>query len=326
MRAIVTTKYGSPDVLQLNEVDKPTIKDDEVLVKVRAASVNAGDWHMLRGTPFPIRFVSGLFKPKNAIPGADFSGVIEAVGSSVTEYKPGDEVFGDLSSSGWGAFAEYVAAPADAVVLKPTGATFEEAAAAPMAGATALKGFRNQGQIQPGDKVLVIGAGGGVGTFAVQIAKSYGAEVTGVCSTDKVGMVRSIGADHVIDHSREDVTQSDNLYDFILDTAAFRASSDYLPRLSDEGVYVLVGGSTKRMIQVMFAGGGKTPAGRKRISTFLSKPNRPDLDALRALMETGKLKPAIGERYTLSELPEAMRRVEEGRAVGKAVIVMDHDD
>jgi NADPH:quinone reductase-like Zn-dependent oxidoreductase len=227
MKAIVNTTYGSPDVLQFKDVEKPSPTDNEVLIKVLAASVNAADLHLLRADPFLIRFMSGLLKPKTTILGADIAGRVEAVGKNVTQFKPGDEVFGDISGCGWGGFAEYVCASEDALALKPTNLSFEEAAAVPMAAVTALQGLRNKGQIQPGQKVLINGASGGVGTFAVQIAKSFGAEVTGVSSTRNVDMARSIGADHVIDYTQADFTKNGQQYDLILAANGDRSISEY---------------------------------------------------------------------------------------------------
>src|SRR5215212_3158500 len=243
MKAIVNTTYGSPDVLQFKDVEKPSPTDDEVLIKVLAASVNAADLHFLRADPFLIRFMSGLLKPKTTILGADIAGRVEAVGKNVTQFKPGDEVFGDISGCGWGGFAEYVCAGEDALVLKPANITFEQAAAVPMAAVTALQGLRSKGQIQLGQKVLVNGASGGVGTFAVQIAKSFGAEVTAVCSTRNLDLVRSIGADHVIDYTKEDFTRNGQRYDLILAANGYQPISAYKRALSPAGIYVTTGGS-----------------------------------------------------------------------------------
>ena len=277
---------------------------------------------MQRGEPFPIRFVSGLFKPKHRVPGADFSGVVESVGNRVTDFKAGEEVFGDLSGSGWGAFAEYAVVPAKAIVHKPSNVSFEEAAATPMAGMTALEAVEDQGEIQSGQSVLVIGAGGGVGSMAVQIAKAHGAVVTGVCSTGKVEMVRSLGADHVIDHTAEDVTQSDQRYDLVVDSAAFRKPNDYLPILSPEGLFVMVGGTMMNSMRTAFAGGKKTPSGRKRFRMFVSTPNEEKLLKVQTLLSEGKITPAIGHRFPLSETADAVRLLESGKARGKVVITI----
>src|SRR5512133_551950 len=258
MKAIVYTKYGSPDVLELKEVEKPIVKDNDVLVKVYAASVNAADWHLLRADPFLVRLMTGLFKPKYPVLGADIAGRVEAIGSGVTQFKPGDEVFGDISACGWGAFAEYASASENALVLKPTNLSFEEAATVPLAAITALNGLRDKGNIQPGQKVLINGASGGVGTFAVQIAKSYGAEVTGVTSTRNLDMVRSIGADHVIDYTKEDFTQNGQRYDLIFDAVGNRSVSDYQRALSPNGICSVAGfTSLSRLFQIMVLGGKK---------------------------------------------------------------------
>src|SRR5713101_362869 len=243
MKAIVNTQYGSPDVLELKEVERPTPKDNEVLVKVHAASVNAAEWHLLRGKPFLMRLMGfGLLKPKHTILGAAMAGRVEAVGRNVKQFQPGDEIFGDLTKCGWGAFAEYVCAREDALALKPVNVTFEEAAAVPLAAVTALQGLRAKGQIKLGQKVLIHGASGGVGTFAVQIAKAFGAGVTGVCSTRNVDMVRSIGADQVIDYTREDFTKSGQRYDLIFDNVSNHSFSERRRILNSNGICVLAGG------------------------------------------------------------------------------------
>src|SRR5437868_7559860 len=245
MRAIVYHTYGSPDVLKLEEVQKPVPQDDEVLVKVLAASAAAGDWHLLRAQPFLMRFTSGLLKPKHQILGAAFAGRVEAVGRNVTQFQPGDEVFGDVSACGFGAFAEYVSVPEKAVALKPTRLTFEEAATVPVAAVTALQGLRDQGHVQPGQKVLINGASGGVGTFAVQLAKSFGAEVTGVCSTRNVDLVRQLGADHVIDYTHESFTEGAQRYDVILDNVGNHSLLQLNKVLKPGGTLVIVGGSSE---------------------------------------------------------------------------------
>src|SRR5512141_1966805 len=255
MKAIVYTQYGPPDVLSLEEVKKPAINEDQVLVKVHAASINAGNWHMLTADPFPMRLMGvGLFKPKNTILGADIAGCVEAVGRNVKQFQSGDAVFGDVFGLGSGSFAEYVAVPESALALKPSNISFEEAAAVPVAAVTALQGLRDGGHIQPGQKILINGASGGVGTFAVQIAKAFGAEVTAVCSTRNLEMARSIGADHVIDYTKEDFTQNGQQYDLILAANGYHPISDYLRALNAEGTYVVAGGSMWQLIQ---AGGNK---------------------------------------------------------------------
>ena len=320
MKAIVATKYGSPEVLNLEESEKPAPKDDEVLVKVRAASVNAGDWHLLRADPFLTRLAFGLLRPKHKVLGADIAGRVEAVGGNVTHFQPGDEVFGDLSGDGFGGFAEYVCASEDALAWKPADTSFEEAAAVPSAAATALQGLRDKGQIQQSHKVLINGASGGVGTFAVQIAKSFGAEVTGVCSTSKLNMVRSIGADHVIDYTQEDFTKNGQRYDLILAANGHHPISAYKRALSPEGIYVMTGGSGAQMFQAMLLGPMISMTGHKKMGNLLKQPSKKDLVVLRELLEAGKVTPVIDRTYPLSEVPEAIRYLENGHAQGKVVI------
>jgi len=322
MKAIVATKYGSPDVLNLEEAEKPAPKDDEVLVKVRAASVNAGDWHLLRADPFLTRLAFGLLRPKYKVLGADIAGRVEAVGGNVTQFQPGDEVFGDLSGDGFGGFAEYVCASEDALALKPADTSFEEAAAVPSAAATALQGLRDKGQIQRGQKVLINGASGGVGTFAVQIAKSFGAEVTGVCSTSKLDMVRSIGADHVIDYTQEDFTKNGQRYDLIFAANGHHPISAYKRALSPKGTYVMSGGSGAQMFQAMLLGPMMSMSGNKKMGNLLKKPSKKDLVVLKELLEAGKVTPVIDRTYPLSEVPKAIRYLEEGHAKGKVVIIV----
>jgi NADPH:quinone reductase-like Zn-dependent oxidoreductase len=324
MKAIVYYNYGSPDVLRLEEVEKSTPGDDEVLIEVHATSVNWADWHNLRADPFLVRLAAGLLEPRNKILGFDVAGRVEAVGRDVKGLQPGDEVFGDIYACGGGAFAEYVAVPEDMVVLKPAGMTFEEAAAVPVAAVTALQGLRDHGQIQPGHKVLINGASGGVGTFAVQIAKSFGAEVTAVCSTRNLEMVRSIGADHVIDYTREDFTENGQRYDLILDNvgnpSAYRRF--YKRSLSPKGIAVIVAGS---FFLQLFLGPWMSMTGRNRIGTYMTQANRKDLTFLKDLLEAGKVVPVLDRRYPLSEVPEAFRYLEEGHARGKVVIAVAHD-
>jgi NADPH:quinone reductase-like Zn-dependent oxidoreductase len=316
MKAIVTTKFGPPDVLQLREVEKPAPKDNEILLKVRAASVNPYDWRHLRADPFFIRFMgAGLIKPKHKILGADMAGRVEAVGGRVRQFQPGDEVFGE---GGYGGFAEYACAPADRFVLKPADLTFEEAAAVPMAALTALQGLRDHGQIQAGQKVLINGASGGVGTFAVQIAKSFGAEVTGVCRTEKMDLVRSVGADRVIDYTQEDVTKNKQHYDLIFDVAAYRSSSDYKRILGSGGIYVVAGGSIARMFQIMLK--SMIGAKNKRMKVMVAKVEPKDLLFIIELIGAGKVRPIIDRRFQLNETAEALRYLEEGHACGKVVI------
>lgn len=326
MKAMVCTKYGSPDVLNLEEVRDPTPKEDEVLVKVHAASVNAGDWHILRADPFLTRLAFGLLRPKYKILGADIAGRVEAVGGNVTQFHPGDEVFGDLSGCGFGGFADYVCASEDALALKPANISFEEAAAVPSAALTALQGLRDKGHIQPGQKVLINGASGGVGTFAVQIAKSFGAEVTGVCSTSKLDMVRSIGANHVIDYTQEDFTKNEQRYDLIFAANGYHPISDYKHALSLKGTYVMTGGSGAQMFQAMLLGPWISMTGSKKMGNLLKKSNKEDLVVLKELLEAGKVAPVIDRCYPLSEAAEAIRYLEEGHARGKVVITLEHND
>jgi NADPH:quinone reductase-like Zn-dependent oxidoreductase len=322
MKAIVYTKYGPPDVLRFKEVAKPAPKDSEVLVKVHAASANAADLHLLRGTPLLFRLSAGLLKPRKRIIGADIAGRVEAVGRNVTQFQAGDEVFGDLSGCGFGGFAEYVCAREDTLVLKPAYLSFQYAAAAPMAAVTALQALRDKGQIKAGQSVLINGASGGVGTFAVQIAKAFGAEVTAVCSTSKVEMARSIGADHVIDYTQEDFTRNGQRYDLILAANGYRSISDYERTLTPRGTYVMSGGSTKQMFQAMLLGPLRSKSGGKKIGNILAKSNPKDLAFVRELLETGKIVPVIDRSYPLNDVAEAIRYLEEGHALGKVVISM----
>ncbi|MDO8412288.1 MAG: NAD(P)-dependent alcohol dehydrogenase [Gallionellaceae bacterium] len=321
MKAVVYTEYGPPDVLQLKEVDNPVPAVDEVLVKVHAASVNAADWRLMRADPFLARLYTGLLKPTRfQILGADIAGRVEAVGKNVRQFQPGDEVFGDVFASDFGGFAEYKCARESELVSKPANLSFEEAAAVPLAAMTALHGLRDKGQIQPGQKVLINGASGGVGTFAVQIAKYFGAEVTAVCSTGNMDMARSLGAHHVIDYTQEDFTRSGRQYDLILGMNGFRSIFDYKRALSRRGVYVMTGGSTAQLFQAMLLGPWLSMAGSKKMRTLSSKPNQQDLLFLKDLLESGKIKPVIDRCYRLSEVPEAIRYVETGHAKGKVVI------
>jgi NADPH:quinone reductase-like Zn-dependent oxidoreductase len=316
MKAMVYTKFGPPDVLQLQEVEKPVPKDNEILIRVRAASANAYDWRHLKADPFLIRFMgAGLLRPKHKILGADIAGRVEAVGGKAQQFRAGDEVFGE---GGYGGFAEYVCVDEMRFVLKPADLTFEEAAAVPMAALTALQGLRDKGKIQPGHKVLINGASGGVGTFAVQIAKSFGAEVTGVCSASKMDLVRSIGADNVIDYTREDVTKSGRQYDLIFDIAAYRSILRYKRILSPGGKYVLAGGSMARIFQLMIV----SMTGAKNMGIMVANVNQKDLLSIIELIHAGKVKPIIDKRYTLSGTAEALRYLEEGHARGKVVITV----
>ena len=326
MKAIVYTKYGLPDVLQLKEIEKPTPKDNDVLVKVNAASVNYSDWAFVRGKPFLVRLFQGLLKPKNKILGADIAGLVEAVCRNVTQFQPGDEVYGDLSGCGWGGFAEYVSVPENALALKPTSATFEEAAAVPQAGLVALQGLRDKGQIQPEQKVLINGASGGIGTIAVQIAKSFGAEVTGVCSTRNLDMVRSIGADQVIDYTSEDFTRNGQIYDLILDNVGNRSVSDIKRILASNGTYLLNAYAPALMLKLKLLSGNSKTGGQTMRNSDVAKPNQNDLVLLKELLEAGRVVSVIDRRYQLSEVPEAIRYLEEGHARGKVIITVEHNN
>jgi len=324
MKAIVYTKYGPPDVLQLKEVEIPTPKDDEVLIRVHATSVVYSDLAFVRGKPFLVRLMgSGLLKPRHKILGVDVAGRVEAVGRNAEQFHPGDEVFGDLSGYRRGGYAQYVCAPEKALGLKPANCSFEEAAAVPESALVALQGLRDKGQIQPGQKVLVNGASGGIGTFAVQIAKSFGAEVTGVCSTRNLDMVRSIGADHVIDYTQEDFTKTGKRYDLILATAGYRSLFDYKRALSPNGIYVVTGGSMAQIFQPMLLGPWISMTGSKKLVNLIVKPNQEDLAFMKELIEAGKVKPVIDRCYPLSEVAEALRYYGEGHARGKVVITVE---
>jgi NADPH:quinone reductase-like Zn-dependent oxidoreductase len=324
MKAMVYAEYGSPDVLEHREIEKPVVKDAEALVRVYASSINLLDWHFLTGDPFLARIMSGLFKPKHQVLGIDFSGRVEVVGASVTQFQPGNEVFGSTSN---GCFAEYVCVSEEEVVSKPDNITFEDAAAVPGAAIPALQALRDYGQIQPGQKVLINGASGGVGTFAVQIAKSFGAEVTGVCSARNLDMVRSIGADQVIDYTREDFTQSGPRYDLIIDNVGNRSVSDLKRTLSPQGICVIIGYSSPGLLlQHMLLGTLVSMTGSKKIGLLgEAKPNKKDLVFTAELLEAGKVVPVIDRRYPLSETAEAIRYLEEGHARGKVIITVEHN-
>jgi NADPH:quinone reductase-like Zn-dependent oxidoreductase len=327
MKAIVHERYGAPrDVLQLRDVDKPVPADDQVLVHVHAASANGGDPAVVRGQPYVIRLMGfGLLKPRNKILGDDVAGRVEAVGKNVEQFQPGDEVFGGVFGTSSGAFAEYVCAAQDRFTLKPPNITFEQAAAVPASAVSALQGLRDHGQLQPGQKVMINGASGGVGTFGVQIAKSLGAEVTAVCSTRNVNTARSIGADHVIDYTREDFTRTDERHDLMIDGAANRSLSDCRRALTPRGTYVLIGGGRGRWV------GGlprffTTPAlslfVSQRMRAFVATPSHEDLVYVKNLLEAGKVTPIIDRTYALSETAQAISYIEEGHAKGKVVITI----
>jgi NADPH:quinone reductase-like Zn-dependent oxidoreductase len=321
LKAVVRTKYGSPDVLKLQEIDKPDPIDKQVLIRVHAASVNPLDWHILRGEPFLVRLMGfGLLKPKHQVLGADMAGRVEAVGKNVIQFKAGDEVFG----SSMGGFAEYACVREDKLVLKPTAMTFEQAAAVPVAGITALQALRDRGRLQLGQHVLIHGASGGVGTFAVQIAKALGAHVTGVCSGRNVEMVLSIGADHVIDYTKEDFWRSGKEYDLIVDNAAFHSIRKPLRALKPTGIYVGVGGSTSTasLLQSLLLNPLISKTKGRKVVSLMANVNQKDLAVLKELLEAGKVVPVIGRKYPLSDTPQAIRYVEEGHARGKVVITV----
>lgn len=320
MKAFGYTRYGPPDLLRLKELEPPSPKPNEVLVRIHAASVNPLDWHLLRGEPRLLRLMGfGLLRPKDGRLGADIAGLVESVGTNVTQFQPGDEVYGDVFRGG---YAEYVCAMEDKLVQKPAGMTFDEAAAIPVAGLTALQGLRDRGRIQSGQSVLIHGASGGVGTFAVQIAKSFGARVTGVCSTRNLELVRSLGADDVIDYSRTDFAEQARRYDLILAVSGNRSVLEYRRALTPRGTWVGIGGSHSglRMLANMLVGAGVTLLGRQRMVTMMADANRQDLQVLSTLWEAGKIKPVIDRRYALREVPDAIRYLEEGHARGKVVI------
>ena len=323
MKAIVFTKYGAPDVLELKEVDKPIPKDDEVLIKIHAVSINDWDLGALDGTSFVNRLIFGLLKPKKQILGSDVAGRIEAVGKKVLKFQPGDEVFGDLSGE-WGGFAEFVCARENALALKAPGMTFEEAAAIPQAAMLAVQGLCDKGRIGPGQKLLINGAGGGVGTFAIQIAKLHGVEVTAVDHPEKLDLLRAMGAAHVIDYTREDFTRNGQRYDLILDVKTTRSVLDCARALNPHGTYVTVGGSMARLFQALFLWPWIAISSNKKIRFVALKQNK-DLAYMNELFTAGKVKPVIDSTYTLSEVPEALKYFGEGNHKGKIVITLEHN-
>ena len=327
MKAIVYTKYGPPDVLHLEEVKKPTLNEEDVLVKVHAASINASDWHLLTADPFPMRLTGvGLFKPKNTILGVDIAGCVEAVGRNVKQFRPGDAVFGDVFGVGSGSFAEYVVVPESALAPIPSNISLEEAAAVPVAAVTALQGLRDRGHIQPGQQVLINGASGGVGTFAVQIAKAFGAEVTAVCSTRNLEMARSIGADHVIDYSQEDFTHNGQTYDLILAVNGYQPLSAYKRALTPRGIYVFVGGLPAQIFQSLFLGPMMSERHGRKITSVMKRANQQDLLLISDLLDEGKIKPVIDRNYPLGETAEAFRYLARGHARGKVVITISQQE
>ena len=322
MKAIVYYKYGSPDVLKLEEVEKPTPADNQLLIKVQAVSVNRSDWEGLIGKPLYAR-IGGLIKPGNKILGSDIAGTVEAVGKDVKQFKPRDEVFGLMLNYG-GGFAEYACKSEKAMALKPANMTFEEAAAIPQAAFIALQGIREKGQVQPGQKVLINGAGGGAGTFAIQLAKLAGAEVTGVDNTEKLELMRSLGADHVIDYTKEDFTKNGKQYDLILDVIAYRSVFAYQRALKPNGNYFLAGGSVFTMLQMLLLGPWIRRTTSKNIRVLVVQTDSKDLVYITELIESGKVKLVIDKHFSLSETAEALRYLGEGHAKGKIVITVEH--
>jgi NADPH:quinone reductase-like Zn-dependent oxidoreductase len=323
MKAIVYTKYGSPDVLQYEEVPKPAPKENEVLIKVHAASINSWDWDQLLGKHFIVRLIGGLFKPRYKILGADIAGRVEAIGNKVTQFQTGDEVFGDIAGCGFGGFAEYVAVPERLLARKSPAISFEQAAALPQAGLLALQGLRHNGDLKSEQLILINGAGGGVGTLALQYAKSCGAEVTCVDIEEKFDMLRSLGADHLIDYTKEDYTRSGPQYDKILDVIAHHSVSDYKRALKPGGSFVMIGGSMGwLLVQLMLFGSIISKFGNKKLGLMGYRPNRNDLNTLSRLFEEGKVIPVIDCSYPLQETAEAFRYFGTGRVKGKIIITM----
>ncbi len=323
MKAIICKKYGPPDVLELREVEKPAPRDNEVLVRIYAASVNAYDWHCMTADMFPVRLMGGgLLKPKYSILGADIAGRVEAVGSNVTQFRPGDQVFGDI---GHGGFAEYVCAPENRLVRKPANLSFEQAAAVPMAALTAWQGLCDEGQIRPGQKVLIQGASGGVGTFAVQIAKAFGAHVTAVCSPKNVEQALTLGAERIIDYTREDFTQGEERYDLILAANGYHPLAAYKRVLAPTGIYVMAGGTLSQALQAMLLGSRMSEQGGRKMCGVSARMDQKDLEAVRELIEAGRVKPVVERRYPLSETAEALRYLGAGHARGKIIIAVEHD-
>ena len=323
MKAVVYEKFGSTDVLNVREIEKPTPRDNEVLIKVHAASINSWDWDLLRGKPFLTRLDGGLLKPKFKILGADISGKIEAIGSKVKQLQIGNEVFGDLSGCRWGGFAEYVCADENVLALKPAHMPYDEAASIPQAAVLALQGLHYGGKIQKGQKILINGAGGGVGTFAIQMAKSFGAEVTAVDKAEKRDIMLAVGADHVIDYIQENFTQHGQRYDLILDVIATRSILDYVRILDSKGTYVMVGGSTARILQLALLGPLISRITAKKMGILIHKPNKQDLNDINGLYESGSIKPIIDKHFPLHEVADALRYYGEGQTRGKIVITME---
>lgn len=318
MKAIIRKEYGTPASLMLREIERPEPKPNEILVKVLAASVNKADWHLLRGKPFPVRLMAGFFKPKSPILGADIAGIVERVGSRITRFRPGDEVFGDLSGSGFGGFAEYVITDENRLAKKPSNLTYEEAASLPMASITALQGLRDKGKIREGQEVLINGASGGVGSYAIQIAKAYGAKVTAVCSTAKVESAVQQGADHVIDYTTQNFTKGKKQYDLIFDVVGNHSVTAISQVLKRNGCYV----SCAFSVSVILLGPWKTLTEKKKMVSLLASANQADLQTISKLAEEGKIRPVIEKSFTLDDVPEALQIIGKGRSAGKLVITI----
>ena len=322
MKAIVSNQYGSPDTLEYKEVEKPVPNENQVLVRIQAASINKSNLILLKGEPFLARLAFGLRKPKFPIPGGDIAGTVEEVGKNVTQFQPGDEVYGELSGFGWGGFAEYAAVPEEAIAPKPSNLSFEEAAAVPMAALTAFQALRDKGKIQENQKVLIYGASGGVGTFAVQFAKAFGAEVTAVCSTRNVEIAESIGADHVIDYKKKDFSQIIEQYDLIIGANGMQPIKLYVRALSPNGIFVHVGGSESQLFQTMLRGPWISMTSKRKVGSFLQRPNQKDLILIKEIIEAGEVTPVIDRHFQFNEIPEAFRYFSEGHAKGKVVITI----
>ena len=321
MQAIRYKKYGQPDVLELRAVEKPTPQDDEVLVQVRAVSLNQYDWHLLTADIFLVRLAAGLLKPKHGAPGADVAGVVEAVGKNVTQFRAGDAVYGDIAAAGAGGCAEYVCAPEKLFASKPDNLSFEQAAAVPMAGITALQGLRDAGKIQAGQDVLIQGAAGGVGTFAVQIAKMFGAQVTAVCSTRNLEQARALGADEVIDYTKTDFTRAGKQYDLIFAANGYHSLADYKRALKPHGSYIMAGGTAKQIFDVLLWGAWHSRGGQK-MSSLTAHPSQPDLLFLKQQIEARKIIPVIDRCFPLPQTADAMRYLGAGHARGKVIITV----
>lgn len=322
MKVIQYDEYGSPDVLRLKQIDKPLPKENEVLIRIHAVSVNSWDWDLLTGRPYIYRLFFGLFKPRYPVIGSDIAGIVEATGTKVTKFKPGDAVFGDVSAAGWGGFAEYATAPENTLIHKPANMTFEQAAALPQAGTLALQGVKDYGKVQSGQHVLINGAGGGMGTFAIQLAKFYGAIVTAVDSVEKFEIMRSVGADYVIDYKETDFTREDKKYDLILDASAWHSIFDYRRVLKKDGRYVIVGGSVLVILQILFLGLPLSLFSSKKMQILAHKPNQ-DMHVLTELFESGQLTPIIDKCYHLEDTAKALAHIGAGKAKGKIVVKTD---